>query len=124
MSTLFDNILFNAVAWAKEAGAKQLEYFRSNNLAIETKLNQSDTVTAADKASEAILIDHIHASYPSHSIISEESGTETKGDIEWVIDPLDGTTNFSAGLPQFCVSIGIREKGKTVIGVVYAPYLD
>ena len=58
MSTLFDNILFNAVAWAKEAGAKQLEYFRSNNLAIETKLNQSDIVTAADKASEAILIDH------------------------------------------------------------------
>ena len=124
MSTLFDIILFNAVAWAKEAGAKQLEYFRSNNLAIETKLNQSDIVTAADKASEAILIDHIHASYPSHSIISEESGTETKGDIEWVIDPLDGTTNFSAGLPQFCVSIGIREKRKTVIGVVYAPYLD
>ena len=47
MSTLFDNILFNAVAWAKEAGAMQLEYFSSNNLAIETKLNQSDIVTAA-----------------------------------------------------------------------------
>ena len=119
-----DELLINAIAWAKEAGAKQLEHFRHGNLGIKAKLNKNDIVTIADKESESIIISHIRATYPNHSILSEESGSSGRGDTEWIIDPLDGTTNFSSGLPQFCVSIGIKVNGETIIGVVYAPYLD
>lgn len=120
-----DEMLLNAVNIAKEAGKIQLEYFRSPGLRIDIKLNESDVVTAADKASETIIIDRIKSLYPAHSILSEESGEEDRhSDFLWVIDPLDGTTNFSAGLPQFCVSIGLKHKGETIMGVVYAPYLD
>ena len=82
-------------------------------------------MTAADKAAEKLLLDHIRSVYPDHSILSEESGAdEQSGEFRWVIDPLDGTTNFSQGLPLFCVSIGIEHNGETVAGVVYAPYMD
>lgn len=120
-----NQMLSDAIGWAREAGDIQLRYFRSGNLDIHNKLNDSDIVTAADKASEAVIIDHIRACYPAHAILSEESG-ETCGSsgFRWVIDPLDGTTNFSCGLPGFAVSIGIELNGTTVAGVVYAPYLD
>ncbi|MEF9923836.1 MAG: inositol monophosphatase family protein [Muribaculaceae bacterium] len=120
-----DDILLNTIAWAKEAGKIQLNYFRGKNLEITAKLNESDVVTIADKASEKVIIDAIHATYPQHSILSEESGEENlNGDYTWVIDPLDGTTNFSEGLPQFCVSIGLKYNGETILGVVFAPYLN
>ena len=120
-----DSLLLNTIGWAKEAGKIQLNYFRKKDLEIKTKLNESDVVTVADKESEAVIISHIHAMYPDHNILSEESAPENhKSDYQWVIDPLDGTTNFSSGLPQFCVSIGLRYKGKTIMGIVYAPYLD
>lgn len=120
-----DDIALNAMSWAREAGALQMKYFRGDSLDVQTKLNDSDIVTAADKACEALLMSHIRESYPSHSILSEESGaTDAPGDWRWVIDPLDGTTNFGSGLPVFAVSIGVEYKGETVIGVVFAPYLD
>lgn len=119
------NILSDATAWAREAGSIQLSYFRGHNLGITNKLNDSDIVTAADKSSEAHLLSRIRAHYPDHAILSEESGaSEGCSGYRWVIDPLDGTTNFSSGLPGFAVSIGIEHDGETVAGVVYAPYLD
>lgn len=122
--TLIDSIVDNMHKWAHEVGDVQLRYFRGNNLGISSKHDESDIVTNADKASERVLIDHIHATYPHHSILSEESGeTEGDSDYRWVIDPLDGTTNFSEGLPTFCVSIGLQYKGETIAGVVFAPYL-
>ena len=125
MNTDYTSILLNAISWAREAGAVHLRYFRGNELAIQSKINDSDIVTAADKAAEKLLIDHIRTTYPEHSILSEESGEDEHcGEYRWVIDPLDGTTNFSQGLPLFCVSIGIEHNGETVAGVVYAPYLD
>lgn len=121
----YTSILLNAISWAREAGAVHLRYFRGNELSIQSKLNDSDIVTAADKAAEKLLLDHIRSVYPDHSILSEESGAdEQSGEFRWVIDPLDGTTNFSQGLPLFCVSIGIEHNGETVVGVVYAPYMD
>lgn len=118
-------LLLDAVSWAREAGAVQMSYFRGGNLDIHAKLNDSDIVTAADKAAERIIIDHIRATYPDHAILSEESGDDGReADYRWVIDPLDGTTNFSEGLPLFSVSIGLEYRGTTVVGVVYAPYLD
>ena len=125
MDRMIDDIALNAMSWVREAGALLLKYFRGDDLDIHTKLNDSDIVTAADKASEALLISHIRECYPSHAILSEESGA-TDGDSgwRWVIDPLDGTTNFGSGLPVYAVSIGVEYKGETVIGVVYAPYLN
>ena len=121
----YSSLLLDAMSWAREAGAVHMRYFRGNELDIQSKLNDSDVVTAADKAAEKVLIDHIKASYPDHSILSEESGEETHGSgFRWVIDPLDGTTNFSQGLPLFSVSIGIEHDGETVVGVVFAPYLN
>ena len=81
-------------------------------------------VTAADKASEKLIIDCIHEKFPEHGIISEESGPDhSEREWRWVIDPLDGTTNFSQGLPVFSVSIAVEHNGESVVGVVYAPYL-
>lgn len=121
-----DNILLAAVSMARLAGAVHLRHFRKRiGLAIHAKLNESDIVTIADKESEQVIINEIHRQFPSHSILSEESGSESRaGDYCWVIDPLDGTTNYTAGLPVFSVSIAVRHAGQTVVGVVYAPYLD
>ncbi len=93
-----DSLLLNAISWARQAGAVQLKYFRSENLQVETKLNESDIVTKADKLSEQLLIDNIHRVYPTHSILSEESGEESHGEeseYRWIIDPLDGTAQSS-----------------------------
>ena len=120
----YNDLLADAVKWAKEAGCVQLGYFRGDNLNIQAKLNDSDIVTAADKASEEIIISEIRKKYPDHTILSEESGLNKNiSEYRWVIDPLDGTTNFSSGLPYFSISIGIEHKGQTVAAVVFAPYL-
>lgn len=121
---LDESILSNARRWAVGAGDIHLSYFRSDRLNTTAKFNDSDVVTAADKAAEKYIIDAIHSAYPSHAILSEESGADNRvSPFRWVIDPLDGTTNFSAGLPLFSVSIGLEYHGEPVLGVVYAPYL-
>ncbi len=127
MSTEIDynSLLIDAVHLARKAGAVQMEHFRKGSLDIHTKLNESDIVTVVDKACDALITGYIRDKYPSHSILAEESGRdENVSDFRWIIDPLDGTTNYAAGLPIFAVSIGIEYKGTTVVGVVYAPYID
>jgi myo-inositol-1(or 4)-monophosphatase len=112
-----------AVRAARKAGdfiAKSAEH-RDN---IETaQKGSNDFVTNVDKAAEQIIIDIIKKSYPDHTIVGEESGVaEGKdSDYQWIIDPLDGTTNFVNGLPHFSVSIAVRIKGRTEIGCVYDP---
>ena len=92
----------DAIAWAREAGEVQLKYFRSSHLNIRAKFNDSDIVTEADKASEQVIINNINRTYPQHAILSEEmGGNAIESDYRWIIDPLDGTTNFSNGLPLF-----------------------
>lgn len=114
-----------AVKWAQEAGRIQLSYFRGNNLGIQTKSNVFDVVTRADKESEAYLIGEIQKNFPGHAILGEESGEHAgTAAYRWVIDPLDGTNNYSQGLPVFTVSIGLQYQGNTVLGVVYAPYMN
>ncbi|RTL53068.1 MAG: inositol monophosphatase [Rhodocyclaceae bacterium] len=85
---------------------------------------QSDFVTEVDRAAEAAIIDIIRDAYPGHGILAEESGlleAAGSGDIQWIIDPLDGTTNFIHGFPQYAVSIGIAQKGIVQHAVVYDP---
>lgn len=125
MNSEINDMILNACCWAREAGGVQLEYFRKPHLDIHTKENESDIVTKADKASDALLQERIKRAYPSHSILTEESGESVaSSDWRWVIDPLDGTTNFAEGLPYFAVSIALEYQGTTVGGVVFVPYLN
>lgn len=120
-----DQTLEIAIEWAHEVGKIHLSYFRGTNLGIETKSNVYDVVTRADKESEQFLIGRIQEQFPGHAVLGEESGAHAgEGDWCWVIDPLDGTNNYSQGLPVFTVSIGLQYRGKTMLGVVYAPYLN
>lgn len=102
-----------------------LSYFRSDNLSISTKSNVSDVVTRADKESEQFIVNAISRRYPDHKILGEEGGYKgnANSDYLWAVDPLDGTTNYSQGLPIFTVSIALRYKDETIAGVVFAPYL-
>ena len=84
---------------------------------------QSDFVTEVDRAAEATIIDTLREAYPQHAILAEESGATEGSDSEyqWIIDPLDGTTNFIHGFPQYAVSIGLAHKGVMNQAVVYDP---
>ncbi len=125
MTSETTQILLDAIGIAREAGRIQLANFRSPTLNVETKGNDYDLVTATDKACEAFVAGRVRELYPSHSVLSEESGADdVVSDWQWVVDPVDGTTNYKSGLPYFTISIGIRYRGETQIGVVYAPRLD
>jgi myo-inositol-1(or 4)-monophosphatase len=86
---------------------------------------QSDFVTEVDRAAEAVIIETLREAYPHHAILAEESGATagSKGETEyqWIIDPLDGTTNFIHGFPQYSVSIGLTQKGIMQHAVVFDP---
>lgn len=111
---------------AAEVGKIQLSYFRGNDLSIETKSSAHDIVTRVDKESEAYIVQEITKRYPDHKILGEEGGFRgnDSSDYIWVVDPLDGTTNYSQGIPIFAISIALRYKDETIAGVVFAPYLD
>lgn len=90
------------------------------NFGIEYKTNEANIVTDIDKASEKHIKEFIQKNFPSHSILAEEGGeTLNNSEYLWVVDPLDGTTNFAHGLPIFSISIGVQKDGKTIMGVVY-----
>lgn len=122
---MFEEYLDFAVGMVREAGRIQLTYFRGDDLAMKTKSNVSDVVTRADRESEEFIVRSILERYPTHAILGEEGGArgDAASEWRWVVDPLDGTTNYSQGLPVFCVSIALQYRGETVVGVVYAPYL-
>ncbi|MFC0178867.1 inositol-1-monophosphatase [Thorsellia kenyensis] len=112
-----------AVRAARRAGTIITQHL-SNPSAVETmQKGQNDFVTNVDKQAEAAIIEIIKKSYPDHTIIGEESGQIAGNDntVQWVIDPLDGTTNFVKGFPHFAVSIAARQNGRTEIAVVFDP---
>src|SRR6516162_365777 len=105
---------------AREAGALLMSYF-DRHIKIEYK-GDVDLVTAADRASEKLIAERLHARWPQHGIVGEEgTRTDTGAEFRWYVDPLDGTTNFAHGYPVFCVSIALEYKGQLVAGVVYDP---
>ena len=113
-----------AVETAREAGQILLDKFgRKINI---FKKGDIDLVTEADLASEKYIVEKIRSYYPKHSILAEESGEslvviENGNDWKWIIDPLDGTTNFAHGYPCFCVTLALEHNGKIVIGVTFDP---
>lgn len=118
-------ILELAIRLARDAGAIQKRRY-GTELQIETKSAAVDLVTDVDKACEALIVDAITAARPEDAILAEEgSGIDHPGaELRWIIDPLDGTTNYAHSYPRFCVSIGVQRAGEAWIGVVYDPLLD
>jgi myo-inositol-1(or 4)-monophosphatase len=90
---------------------------------LKVKAKQAnDFVTQVDQAAEEAIIGIVRHAYPEHGFLAEESGrTEGKADYVWIIDPLDGTTNFIHGFPQYCVSIGVQHRGSLTHAVIYDP---
>ena len=86
-----------------------------------TKKSHADFVSEVDKAAEQTIIQTLLEAYPDHAILAEESGSQGESEFLWIIDPLDGTTNFLHGLPQFAVSIALLHKGIITQAVVYDP---
>jgi myo-inositol-1(or 4)-monophosphatase len=84
--------------------------------------SENDFVSEVDHRAEQVIIDTLLKAYPDHAILAEESGSQGSGDYEWVIDPLDGTTNFLHGFPQYAVSIACRHKNQLQHAVVYDPF--
>lgn len=112
-----------AIRAARKAGNHIAKNYEMPSNIKVTQKGANDFVTNVDQESEQLIIEIIRKSYPDHTIITEESG-ELLGkdnDIQWVIDPLDGTTNFTKRLPHFSVSIAVRVKGRTEVAVVYDP---
>jgi myo-inositol-1(or 4)-monophosphatase len=83
--------------------------------------SQNDFVTEIDAAAEQAIIEVIREAYPEHAILAEESGQAGDAEFQWIIDPLDGTTNFIHGFPQYAVSIALAEKGVVQQAVIYDP---
>lgn len=108
------------VSLARQAGALLIEKF-NHSLEISFK-GDINLVTEADKMSENLIISAIKQKFPDHGILSEESSEIlSKSSIRWIIDPLDGTTNYAHGYPVFCVSIAVEKDGKIILGVIYDP---
>ncbi len=114
-------LLNTAVKAARRAGEiaiRQLKHL--DEIHVRSK-GANDFVTEVDKAAEESIIATIQQYYPDHAFLAEESGNRGQNDYTWIIDPLDGTTNFIHGFPVFSVSIALRIKGRLSLGVVYDP---
>ncbi len=109
---------------AREAGALLMSYF-DRHIKIEYK-GDVDLVTAADRASEKLIVQRLQSRWPQHGIVGEEGTRSDVGaDYRWYVDPLDGTTNFAHGYPVFCVSIALARKDDELqVGVLYDPTRD
>jgi len=112
-----------AIQVARDAGNLLVQRLGAAQI---TNKGDIDLVTEADIAAEELIIDRIRSHYPLHGILAEESGEtiqegSSRSEWKWIIDPLDGTTNYAHGYPCFCVSIGVEHSGALEIGVVYDP---
>jgi myo-inositol-1(or 4)-monophosphatase len=117
-------MLTTAIKAARRAGVIITRGARDLDLLTVTAKGPKDFVTEVDRAAEAAIVETLHATYPDHAILAEEgtsSGANPDADNVWIIDPLDGTTNFLHGFPQYCVSIALEHKGVVTQGVIYDP---
>jgi len=117
---------------ARRAGKLILRYLdRLDRLSVDKK-GRNDFVSEVDRMAEDDIIETIHYLYPNHLILAEESGNaqspppdgKNKDEVEWIIDPLDGTTNYLHGHPHFCISLAARIKGRIEHGVIFDPLRD
>ena len=113
-----------AIEAAKEAGKILMASLGSLHASQISNKQQFDFVTEVDKESERRVIEVIKSTYPAHKIFAEETQKDDKGGYRWIIDPLDGTTNYIHGYPIFSVSIGLELDGDIILGVVFDPNRD
>jgi len=120
-----DEVLELAIRLAREAGKIQRDRYETD-IEIRTKSAAIDLVTEVDQACETMIVETLAEERPSDAVLAEEGGGSDHDGAtwRWVIDPLDGTTNFAHGYPRFCVSIGVECEGERRVGVVYDPLLD
>jgi myo-inositol-1(or 4)-monophosphatase len=112
-------LLTIAVRAARKAGDFALR--ESNHIKSVDNKSAHDYVTNVDEATEQLIIETISKAYPDHSFLGEESGQRGESDYLWVIDPIDGTTNFIRKIPHWAISIACKHKGRTQIAVVFDP---
>jgi len=112
-------LLTIAVRAARKAGDFVIR--EANHISSVESKSANDYVTNVDQAAEQLIIETIRYSYPEHSFLGEESGDHGDSDYQWVIDPIDGTTNFIRKIPHWAISIACKHKGRTQVGVVYDP---
>lgn len=123
MNKTYSELLHIATAAARAAG-KILRDGWGKPHEIEFK-GAINLVTEVDRAAEAVILEHFARATPEFDILAEESGAHARGStFRWVIDPVDGTTNYAHHFPYFSVSIGLEENGASIVGVVYDPILD
>ncbi|MCU7885311.1 MAG: inositol monophosphatase, partial [Candidatus Thiodiazotropha sp. (ex Lucinoma annulata)] len=113
-----------AVRAAREASRIITRNFNRIDRLTITDKGSNDFVSEVDRNAEAVIINILREKYPHHAILAEESGKHVGDDYQWIIDPLDGTTNFLHGFPQFAISIALKIKGRLEMGVVYDPISD
>lgn len=113
-----------AVAAARQAGAVLQTQFGAARR-VSYKGSPTNLVTEMDRRAEALIIESIRAHFPDHAVLAEESGRlEGARGYRWIVDPLDGTTNYAHGLPIYAVSIALEIDGRLALGVVYEPARD
>ncbi len=119
---MHDELLETATAAARAGAEVVSRHFRREGLQVDRK-GVNDFVTEADRASETAVLSEIRRRFPLHRILAEEGGGagEGEGDHQWLIDPLDGTTNFMHGLPVYCVSVACRRGSELLAGVIVDP---
>ncbi len=129
-----EDLIVFATHTARRAGEVLRRYYTprpgvEQGLTPDTKSTDIDLVTQADLESEQLILDAIRTAFPDHAILSEESGESDAGETgeaeyRWLVDPLDGTTNFAHGLPVFAVAIALEREGQPVLAVTYDPLRD
>lgn len=118
-----DELLSTATRAAKEAGKLLAERF--GEVRELRHKGAIDLVTDADTAAEAAVLQVIRAAYPSHAVLAEESGAQDRASrYRWIIDPLDGTTNYAHAVPQFAVTLACEVDGEVAVGVIFDPMRD
>lgn len=121
------SLIAHAREAALKAGRLASEAFRrgfAGDGAVDQKKSYADIVTATDRESEQVIARHLLAAVPDSVVVGEEFGERGSGPTRWVVDPIDGTSNFASGLPIYVVSIGVFHAGQPVGGVVYDPERD
>ncbi len=110
-----------AVRAARRAGGIIIRHLGRVDASAVSRKGANDFVTEVDHQAEAAIVDTIHRAYPNHAVLAEESGRHGTDEHVWIVDPLDGTTNFMHEFPVFSVSIAFQVRGRLEVGVVYDP---
>lgn len=114
----FVNIAIRAV---RSAARVILRYYGRTDILNINQKSRNDFVTEVDRQAEQIIINELHGKFPNHGILAEESGQQSGDEFVWIIDPLDGTTNYIHGIPQFAISVALQYRGRLEHGVIYDP---